>query len=97
MEYMAFGLPFVAFDVAETRLVAADAAGLAPPGDVDAFAALIDGLLADPARRRALGAAGRSAVERSLAWEHQAERYLTVFEPATPARGRRRPATEARA
>jgi glycosyltransferase involved in cell wall biosynthesis len=87
LEYMAFGLPFVAFDVAETRLVAEGAAELAPPGDVAAFAALIDGLLADPARRAALGAAGRAVLSESLAWEHQARRYLTVFE--VPRAGRR--------
>jgi glycosyltransferase involved in cell wall biosynthesis len=81
MEYMAFGLPFVAFDVDETRLMAPDAAALAPAGDVEAFARLIDELLADPARRAELGAAGRRAVEQSLAWEHQRERYLAVFDP----------------
>jgi glycosyltransferase involved in cell wall biosynthesis len=79
MEYMAFGLPFVAFDVHETRTMADGAAGLAPPGDVEAFATLIDELLADPGRRAELGAAGRRAVEQTLAWEHQQERYLTVF------------------
>ena len=81
MEYMAFGLPFVAFDVNETRFMADDAAALAPAGDVKAFATLIDELLADSERRAALGAAGRRAVEQSLAWEHQQERYLAVFGP----------------
>ena len=99
MEYMAFGLPFVAFDVNETRLMADDAAALAPAGDVKAFATFIDELLADPGRRAALGAAGRRAVEQSLAWEHQQERYLKVFGPpeaagravvgATATRGKR--------
>jgi glycosyltransferase involved in cell wall biosynthesis len=80
MEYMAFGLPFVAFDVAETRLIAGGAADLAPAGDVGAFAELIDGLLADPARRVRLGAAGMQAVQRSLAWDHQQVPYLKVVE-----------------
>jgi glycosyltransferase involved in cell wall biosynthesis len=86
MEYMAFGLPFVAFDVAETRAMAAGAAALAPRGDVAAFATLIDALLADPARRAALGAAGRRVVAESLAWEHQEKTYLAIIDP--PARGR---------
>jgi glycosyltransferase involved in cell wall biosynthesis len=80
MEYMAFGLPFVAFDLPETRRLAAGGAALAPPGDVVALAHLIDGLLADPARRREMGRAGRRAVEQSLAWEHQQRAYLSVFD-----------------
>ena len=78
MEYMAFGLPFVAFDVAETRLIAGDAAALAPAGDATAFAELIDALLADPDRRVRMGAAGRHAVSESLAWDHQQVPYLEV-------------------
>lgn len=90
MEYMAFGLPFVAFDVAETRALAAGAAALAAPGDVAAFAALIDGLLADPDRRAAMGRAGRRAVTETLAWEHQQGPYVAVFDRLTGA-GRPRP------
>ena len=38
MEYMAFGLPFVSFDLTETRALAGEAAVYAPPGDVAGFA-----------------------------------------------------------
>jgi len=79
MEYMAFGLPFVAFDVAETRLIADGAAALVPAGDPVAFARQIDELLADPARRQRLGAAGRQAVGGRLAWDHQQVSYLEVI------------------
>lgn len=79
MEYMAFGLPFVAFDVAQTRLLAGESAALAPVGDVLAFAELIDGLLDDAEARATMGEAGRRAVRESLAWEHQEERYLTMI------------------
>lgn len=37
---------------------------LSPPGDAPALAAAIEGLLRDPARRRALGDAGRARVEQ---------------------------------
>ncbi|MEV6637988.1 glycosyltransferase family 4 protein [Actinoplanes sp. NPDC051470] len=87
MEYMAFGLPFVAFDVAETRLIGADAAALAPVGDVVAFAARMEELLLDADRRADLGDAGRRAVERELAWDHQQVPYVAMV--AELAAGRR--------
>ncbi len=59
MEYMAFGLPFVSFDLTETRALAADAAAYAPAGDVPGFARLIDELLRDPARRAQMARTGR--------------------------------------
>jgi glycosyltransferase involved in cell wall biosynthesis len=90
MEYMAFGLPFVSFDLAETRALAGGAAAYAKPGDVPGLARLIDELLSDPARRASLGRAGRLRVERRLAWDRQEEAYLGVYQrllgaPAAPA------------
>lgn len=79
MEYMAFGLPFVAFELTETRALAGDAAAYAPPGDVEAFAEHIDALLDDPHRRRTMGAVGRRRVETDIAWEHQQRRYLATY------------------
>jgi glycosyltransferase involved in cell wall biosynthesis len=94
MEYMSYGLPFVAFDVAETRTIAAGAAALVPTGDVVAFARSMEDLLADPDRRAVLGAAGRRAVEQSLAWEHQRVTYLALVDDlAAERRVARRPAS----
>src|SRR5207248_11481853 len=42
MEYMAFGLPFVAFDLKETRALGQEAAAYAQPNDSVGFASLID-------------------------------------------------------
>jgi len=42
--------------------------------DVEALAARLTGLLADPARARAMGAAGRAWVEQEWRWEKQAGR-----------------------
>ncbi|GAA0558309.1 glycosyltransferase family 4 protein [Paractinoplanes ferrugineus] len=79
MEYMAFGLPFVAFDVAETRIIGEGAAELVPRGDVVAFAERIDTLLRNPERRAELGAAGERAVRQRLSWDRQQVPYLGVI------------------
>jgi glycosyltransferase involved in cell wall biosynthesis len=80
MEYMAFGVPVVAFDLPETRRLCQGAAVFAPPGDVAEHARTIDALLTEPARRAELGQVGRARVRDDLAWEHQAVRYLDVIE-----------------
>jgi glycosyltransferase involved in cell wall biosynthesis len=80
MEYMAFALPFVAFDLKETRALAGGAAAYAPPGDVSGFAALINRLLDNPALRREMGRIGRQRVEDSIAWNHQETAYVQVYQ-----------------
>jgi asparagine synthase (glutamine-hydrolysing) len=80
MEYMAFELPVVAFDLTETRVSAADAAVYAPDGDERAFARAVADLLDDPTRRARMGAVGRRRVEELLAWEHQAPAYVGVYD-----------------
>jgi glycosyltransferase involved in cell wall biosynthesis len=96
MEYMAFGLPFVSFDLAQTRALAGGAAVYAPPGDVPRFAALIDELLSDPARRAELGRAGRLLIEERLAWDRQEHAYLDVYRRILDGPHRRRLASRAR-
>ena len=80
MEYMAFGLPVVAFDLRETRASAAEAGAYATPNDVEELAQLLIDLIDDEPRRHSMGAAGRTRVERELAWSHQAPKYLSVYE-----------------
>lgn len=80
MEYMAFGLPFVSFDLTETRQLAGDSAAYATPGDVQGFAGLIDELLRDPGRRQELGRTGRRLIEEHLAWNHQEKSYFKIYE-----------------
>jgi glycosyltransferase involved in cell wall biosynthesis len=79
LDYMAFGVPVVAFDLAETRTSTGSAGVYAPSPDVRAFARLVDGLLRDPARRARMGAEGRRRIEEYLAWDHQEPAYLEVF------------------
>jgi glycosyltransferase involved in cell wall biosynthesis len=77
VEYMAFGVPFVAFDLPETRRTGGDAAIYVAPGDVRALAAGIEHLLCEDGERRVRGERGRSRVERELAWDRQADVYLS--------------------
>jgi glycosyltransferase involved in cell wall biosynthesis len=85
MEYMAFELPVVAFDLKETRVSAGDAAVYATPNDVREYAEAIVALLDDEPRRARLGALGRARVIDELAWQHQREAYLAVYRRMTGA------------
>jgi glycosyltransferase involved in cell wall biosynthesis len=80
MEYMAFELPVVAFDLRETRVSAAAAAIYAPANDVGLYAHAIVELLDDEHQRRAMGALGRARVESELAWRHQRDGYVGVYD-----------------
>jgi glycosyltransferase involved in cell wall biosynthesis len=83
MEYMAFELPVVAFDLRETRVSAQDAAVYATPNDVHEYAKALVGLLDDDAARAQLGKLGRARVEDDLAWSHQERAYLEVYQRLT--------------
>jgi glycosyltransferase involved in cell wall biosynthesis len=81
MEYMAFGLPLVCFDLQESRLIARDAAIFVAPEDTAALARSIVSLLDDAAARSKLGSVGRRRVHEELAWERQTPVYLAAIEP----------------
>lgn len=66
LEAMAEGLPCVATDVGDVRTAVGDAAVVVPPDDPGALAGALAGLLADPARRAALGARARARAERAF-------------------------------
>jgi glycosyltransferase involved in cell wall biosynthesis len=80
MEYMAFGLPVLAFDLRETRASAEEAGVYATPNDTEEMGRLLVGLLDDEPRRRRLGSAGRRRIEEKLAWSHQEPHYLAVYD-----------------
>jgi glycosyltransferase involved in cell wall biosynthesis len=86
MEYMAFELPVVAFDLRETRVSVADAGVYVTPNDVHAYAEAITDLMDDEAKRALLGKLGRARVEQELAWSHQERAYLGVYQRLTGAR-----------
>jgi glycosyltransferase involved in cell wall biosynthesis len=90
MEYMAFGLPVVAFDLKETKISAGPAAVYVRPNDVDDYAQAVLRLLDDRQSRASMGKAGRERIESSLGWDHQAPRYVGVFESLTSRRSAHR-------
>ena len=83
MEYMAFGLPVVAFDLRETRVSAGDAGVYATPNDIDDYVAAIVKLMDDEPTRSRMGKLGRARVEQELAWSHQQRAYLEVYRSLT--------------
>ena len=95
--YEGFGLPAAEAMACGTSVVAAgsgavgevvtpQAGVLVPPGDGEALAHAIGSLLADPARRRAMGAAGvREAVAR-FSWPACARRVVEVYRQASAER-----------
>jgi glycosyltransferase involved in cell wall biosynthesis len=83
LEYMAFELPVVAFDLHETRISAGDAALYVKPNDVHDYAAAIAQFMDDEPGRARLGKLGRARVEQELAWCHQERAYLDVYERLT--------------
>lgn len=79
MEYMAMAKPIVAFDLPEHRVSAETAAIYVPGNDESAFAQALAQLMDDPARRHAMGFAGRQRVENALAWRHSAPHLLAAY------------------
>jgi glycosyltransferase involved in cell wall biosynthesis len=87
MEYMAFELPVVAFDLRETRVSAAAAAVYVQPNDVREYAKAIVDLMDDESTRSQLGKVGRARVEDELAWVYQQRAYVDVYERLTGGAG----------
>ena len=79
MEYMAMGKPGVAFDLAETRFSAQDAALYATPNVAEDFANKIETLLDDEELRRRMGALGRKRIEEVLNWDYDKLNLLLAY------------------
>jgi glycosyltransferase involved in cell wall biosynthesis len=84
MDYMAMGKPIVAFDLAETRYSAQDAALYATPNLVEDFASKIEALLDDKALRLRMGALGRKRNDETLCWEETKKELLSAYEVLLP-------------
>jgi glycosyltransferase involved in cell wall biosynthesis len=79
MEYMAYALPTVAFDLVETRVSAADTARYVESGDLIGFADAVEALLDDDDLRLDLAVRARTRAEETLDWQSQARQYVGVF------------------
>ena len=84
LEAMASGLPVVASAISGIPLAVVDGetGRLVPERDPVALAAALSALLADPGRRRAMGAAGRARAVERLTWEAVAARYRDGYASA---------------
>jgi glycosyltransferase involved in cell wall biosynthesis len=79
LEYMAFELPVIAFDLKETRVSAGEAAIYVQSGDIAAYARAIVELLDDDDQRAVMGKAGRIRIDRELGWSYQRDVYIAVY------------------
>jgi glycosyltransferase involved in cell wall biosynthesis len=59
-----------------------------PPGDPDALADAIEGLLADEPRRAALGAAARELAVARYSWQDIARRLVSIYDDVRGAAAR---------
>lgn len=80
MEYMAYGLPSVSFDLKETRVSAQDAAVFVADGDIAAYVDAVEDLLDHPERRGRLGVMARRRAESVLDWRPQARSYVEAYD-----------------
>ncbi|WP_396031761.1 glycosyltransferase family 4 protein [Cellulomonas fimi] len=80
MEYMAYAVPAVSFDLVETRFSAGETGVTVPTDDVASFADAVEELLDDDDRRVALSIAARDRVVTELDWRPQRRRYVEVFD-----------------
>lgn len=83
MEYMALGLPIVAFDLVETRYTCQEAALYATPNSVPDFTNQVARLLEEPETRHAMGKRGRALIEERWSWEYSKQQlwhaYISLF------------------
>lgn len=94
LEAMGCGAAVVASDVGGVALAVQNGQNgiLVPPGDTEALAAALIGLLADPDRRQTLGTAARRTVEERLNWAAVAGEFAAIMSAAR-GRGRVKPGT----
>ena len=80
LNYMAMGLPTVAYDTPVQREYLADLGVYAPAGDVGGLAAAIRGLLGDPERQQNLGAALRQRAMEHYSWDQAGKQIVNLYE-----------------
>lgn len=79
LEAMEHGLPVATSNISSMPEVGGDAAAYFDPYDVNAIATTIDALLAEPARRESMAAAGRERAGQ-FSWRHTAELATAIYD-----------------
>jgi glycosyltransferase involved in cell wall biosynthesis len=82
LEYMAFGIPVVQFELTEGRRSAADSALYARPSEPIDFAGKVITLLDSPSLRQELGQRGRKRIEEQFNWQTDSNALLQAYELA---------------
>lgn len=90
LEYMAMGVPVVSFDLAETRVSAADAAVYARPNDPADLAQRAMDVLAEPDRGAARGREGQARIAGPLSWANSVVELRRAYGMALASRETRR-------
>lgn len=83
--YLATGLPVVAFDTPASREILGDHASFARRGDVGSLAERLVALMADPTAARRTGLAGRTIALRNYSWEGRGRELLRAYARILPA------------
>jgi glycosyltransferase involved in cell wall biosynthesis len=79
-EYMTLGIPFVQFDLDESRKVAGDAALVAGNNSPLEFSAQLARLLDDQSLRQKLAETGKARAKSLLRWENERAQLLAAYE-----------------
>lgn len=79
LNYMAMGLPVVAYDTRVHREYLGDGGVYAPLGDVNSLARALLALCQDPARRREMGAKLQQRAREHFSWQKASETISTVY------------------
>lgn len=85
LNYMAMGLPTIAYETPVAHELLGDDGVYVPPGDIAALAEAIIALLDDPFRRAALGTRLRARAEREFSWERFGLRLAALYDTTLPA------------
>ncbi|WP_461106663.1 glycosyltransferase family 4 protein [Tessaracoccus terricola] len=80
LEYMAYALPSVSFDLTETRVTGGEAISYVTSGDISAMADEVEKLIDDPQRRAEMSRLARERVVELFDWAGQAKVFGDVFD-----------------
>lgn len=84
LEYMAFAIPLVQFDLDEGRFIAGEASAYAENNDPRSLGEAVLTLLDDPVRRAEMGRIGKARIASDFAWDRQEQLYVETYRRLLP-------------